>query len=118
MRHSFSIYHLITGDELSGLAAPLIDNHENGIIALRPEQICDQIHGHILEWALFCMCVKSKEWGFGFQRHWFAFLAFCTFFDIVFNELSKLRLFILALNQVPHVSNAGMSSSGRIVDFI
>jgi hypothetical protein len=65
MRYTFGVYCLIIGDELSGLAAPLIDDCKNGIIALRPGQICDQIHGYILEQALFHVCVKLKEWGFG-----------------------------------------------------
>src|SRR5712691_2679945 len=102
-------------DELRCLGAALVNESEYRVEPLGLGEVGDEVHRDILKGALLYCRIESLQWGLRPMDVCLRLLASCAPFDVVFDELTESRPFIVFSHQFPRVSNPWMSSHGRVM---
>jgi len=111
-----TIDRFVAGDKFGRFGASLVYDCKYAVITLRPGQVCDEIHGHVLEWPFSCRHIKTLKGCFLPLKVRFRFLALGTTLDVLFHEVLKSGSLVVLSDQFPSVCYSRVSSCWGIVD--
>ncbi len=113
---AWAVNHFVAGDKLGHFGASLVYNCKYAVEPLRPRQVCDEIHGHILEQPFSCRHIKTLKGCFLPMKVHFGLLALGATLDVLFHEVSESGSLVVLFNQFPGVCYSRVSSCGGIMD--
>ncbi len=113
---AWAVNRFVAGDKLGHFGASLVYDCKYAVKALGPGQVCDEIHGHVLERPFSCRHIKMLEGCFLPMKVHFRFLALCATLDVLFHEVLESGSLIVLSDQFPGVCYSRVSSCRGIMD--
>ncbi len=116
--NTWTIDRFVAGDKLGHFGASLVYDCKYAVETLGPRQVCDEIHGHILEWPFSCRHIKMLEGCFPPMKVCFRLLALGTTLDVLFHKVSESGSLVVLSDQFPGVCYSRVSSCRGIMDLL